>query len=248
MRHFVWSTLLFCFCAACSSSSTEPSAGGSPPDASTGADSGTGGSGGGACTSAMDQLLNPVEKPSTGEVKILSADDGVKTVYVDASAGGTQESSKNPRVYLNLETAQKIAVTDRTATTSTQWDLAIKRPVIFTNSGHGGTGQGGAVFLVGTSFDGVTSADAGGKAFAGERFVDDQCNPQVDQTNAVKTSFDAWYDYDQATNGVSPKAGTWLVKGATGKLYKLEITSYYANPDGTVGQAGGRYTLRIGAL
>jgi hypothetical protein len=47
---------------------------------------------------------------------------------------------------------------------------------------------------------------------------------------------------------LTPHAGTWIVKGATGKLYKVQILSYYATPDGGVGQAGGRYTLKVGAL
>lgn len=246
MKHIVWSLLFTC--VACSSSSTEPSGAAPAPDASTTEPDGGGGGARTSCTSAMDQLLRPVEKEAAADVIVLSEAGGVKTVYVDASAGGSQESAKNPRVYLNLETVTRVAVTDRSAVTSTEWDLAIKRPVLFTNGGHGGSGQGGAVFLAGKEIETVTSADADGKAFGGEVFVDAECNPQVDPTNAVKTSFDGWYDYDQASNGLSPKPGTWIVKGATGKLYKLAIDSYYANPDGTVGESGGRYKLRIGAL
>jgi hypothetical protein len=142
----------------------------------------------------------------------------------------------------------KVSVTDKTAETSTAWDLSIKRPVLFTNSGDGGSGKGGAVFLAGQDFDAVTAGDASGKTLVTERFFDSDCNAQVDQTGAVKTSFDGWYDYNQSNNTLTPKAGTWLVKGGSGKLYKVQILSYYATPDGGVGQAGGRYTLKVGAL
>lgn len=227
----------------------ESGAGGSPDSGKPVADGGSdSGGNGNSCTAAKEQLLKPIASVSTGDVTVLADASGIKTVYVDGSAGGTQASSTNPRLYLNLETANKVSVTDKTAETSTGWDLSIKRPILFTNSGDGGSGQGGAVFLAGIDFDGVTAADATGKTFAKERFFDADCNPQVDQTGAAKTSFDGWYDYNQSNNQLTPKTGTWLVKGGTGKLFKLEIRSYYATPDGGVGQAGGRYTLRIGAL
>lgn len=262
MKRLAWLTVLMC--AGCSSDpSASPGAsatddggrdapivdsGNPKPVPDTGLPPQDAGADGGSCSAAKEQLLKPIASVSTGDVTVLSDAAGVKTVYVDGSAGGTQPSATNPRLYLNLETVTKVSVTDKTAETSTGWDLSIKRPILFTNSGDGGSGQGGAVFLPGIDFDGVTSADANGKTFAKETFFDADCNPQLDPTNAVKTSFDGWYNYDPATNGLSPKTGTWLVKGGTGKLFKLEIRSYYATADGGVGQAGGRYTFRIGAL
>gem|GEM_PF-937006 len=215
--------------------------GGRTTDATTDAEAGA------TCTAAREQLLKPIDAVSTGAVDVLATNGAVRTVYVDASAGGTAAASTNPRVYLSLDTAAKANVTDETAPTSTGWDLALKRAVLFTNSGDGGSGQGGAV-LVTKSFESVTAADASGKVFAAESFFEPDCTAKVDATGAVKTSFDGWYDYDMATNGLSPRAGTWLVKGATGKLFKLRIVSYYATPEGGVGQAGGRYQLEVGAL
>ncbi len=216
--------------------------GGTLPDAGGDADSG-----GVQCTAAAEQLLKPIDAVSTGQVTVLSEAAGAKTLFVDASAGGTAGASTNPRLYVNIETGTRVDVTDKTASTSSTWDLAIKRPILFTNSGDGGSGQGGAV-LIAKAFDAVTSADATGATFAAESFFEADCTPKLDQTGAVKTSFDGWYDYDEATNGLAPHAGTWLVKGGTGKVYKVEILSYYATPDGGVGQSGGRYTLRVGAL
>jgi hypothetical protein len=211
----------------------------------------TGGTDAGAltaqCTSAAEQLLKPVDSVSTGAVTVLEDAAGAKTLFVDASAGGTQGAATNPRIYLNLETAVRVDVTDKTAFASTAWDVAIKRPILFTNSGDGGSGRGGSK-MVEKEFDAVTTADAAAETFAQESFFDANCTAKVDQTGAVKTSFDGWYNYDQATNGVSPKAATWIIRGGTGKLYKLRVLSYYANPDGTTGQAGGRYTIKVAAL
>jgi hypothetical protein len=204
---------------------------------------------GGACTAARDQLLKPIDAVSTGGVRLLSEQGGVRTLYVDASAGGVQGGSTNPRLYLALGTGTKVEVTDNSAPSSTAWDLALKRPVLFTNSGDGGAGVGGAV-RIDKEFSLVTASDGAGKAFSPESFLENEtCAAKVDATGAVKTSFDGWYAYEQATNILTPAAATWIVKGAAGAaLYKVRIVSYYATDDGGVGQAGGRYVLEVAAL
>ena len=177
----------FVVVAACSSdpeTTPSPDAGGAGTNDGGGGSSGDGGvsgdgsgpgDGGGktdaaaSCTAAAEQLLKPVDTVSTGEVTVLSESAGIKTLFVDAAAGGAAGAATNPRLYVNLETTSRVAVTDKTATTSTEWDLAIKRPILFANSGDGGSGQGGAV-LVAKDFDAVTMADTSGKTFAPESF------------------------------------------------------------------------------
>jgi hypothetical protein len=102
--------------------------------------------------------------------------------------------------------------------------------------------------LLAKAFDDVSAADATDAEYATEKFFDDECNPIVDLTGTAATSFSSWYDYDPATHVLSPAAGTWLVRSANGKPYKLEIRSYYATPDGGMGLAGGAFLLRVGAL
>lgn len=200
------------------------------------------------CTAAIEAALKPISTVSTGAVMVLSDVGGVKTLYVDASAGGINAQDMNPRIYLSLDGATKVAVTDAMARTSTMWDLALKRPILFTNSGDAGPGTGGTLF-VGKAFDQVTAADAAGKMFAVEHFVDAACVQQTDATGALLTTFDGWYDYDQQTNAVTPKPNTTLiVRGATGKLFKLAVLNYYSTPDGGTGMAGGIYTLKVAAL
>jgi len=201
-----------------------------------------------SCTSARDTALKPIEKVSTGEVKTLDTAGDVKTLYIDASAGGSAMASTNPWIYLDLSTATRVDVDDRTALTATTWDLAIKRPILRTSSGDSGPGSGGAVFLAGKSFGAVTDAEAKAAKPRAEDWFDDECTPKTDPTGAIKTSFDGWYDYDAATMKLSPAAGTWIVRGAKGALYKLEIQTYYSNPDGAVGATSARYKLRIAAV
>lgn len=251
---FVLTSLL----AGCSSSSettdSPPDGGGGTPEAAAPIDAAidtstpTPDGGPASCSAAEEALLKPVDTVSTGDVTVLADAAGIKTLYVDASAGGPQGAATNPRVYVDLATGSRVGVSDKAAKTSTAWDVAIERPILFTNSGDGGAGQGGAIFLAGKDFDAVTAADASGTTFAAESFFDEQCVAKVDPTGAVKTSFDGWYDYEQSTNQLTPKSGTWLVRGGAGALFKVAILSYYAAPDGGVGQSGGRYTLKVGAL
>jgi hypothetical protein len=233
--------------AACGSDS-DPAPDAGTPGSDAAADSALPDATGPRCREAAEQLLLPIDSVSTGDVTVLAESQGAKTIYVDASAGGTSAQAMNPRLYLNLETAKRVDVTDRSAATSTAWDLAIKRPILFTNGGDGGSGQGGSVFLADREFASVTSSDIASATFARESFFEADCTPKLDPTNAVSTTFVDWYDYDPSNNGVTPKAGTWLVKGGTGKIYKVRILSYYATPDGGTGMSGGRYTLEIGAL
>lgn len=236
------------FAAACSSDAELPSEGKQPsegrPDAG---DTPVPDAGGPSCTAALDALLTPKDAVSSGDVAVLSDEDGVRTLYVDASAGGTMAAAENPRLYLDLAAARRVDVTDLAARESTEWDLALKRPVLFSNGGDGGPGSGGAVFVE-TGFDAVTRTDAEALSIPAESFVDGECAPKLDATNAVRTSFDGWYAYDTANNTLAPTPGTWIVKGGRGALFKLEILSYYATPEGDTGGASGHYTLRVGAL
>jgi hypothetical protein len=246
-RNLAYGLLSTLVLAACSSSTN--TTGGTASDAATSdvatSDAGTGDGGGGTCTAAIEQTLKPIDKVSTRNVSILSDTGGVKTLFVDATAGGITAAATNPYIYVNLERGQRVDVTDKSARTSTDWDLALKRQVIFTNSGDGGSGQGGTTSTA-KAFDQVTSADA--TNFQTESFFDQDCNAKLDQINSIMTTFSDWYDYDTGTNALSPKATTYIVKGGTGKQYKISIQNYYGTPDGGTGQAGALFIMKVAAL
>jgi hypothetical protein len=238
--------------AACSSSTntggtaTLADGGGSTVDGGGATDAPSGGT---ACTSARDQLLLPIDKVATAEVSVLGDSGGVRTIYVDASVGGPANAAKSPRVYVNLATGTRVDVTDKTAPQSTAWDLALKRSVLFTNSGDAGVGQGGAVQLAST-FASVTAAAANAASVQKEVFFDADCNPQLDPTGAPSTTFSDWYNYDQATNIPTPKDVTYIVQGGTGLKYKVGIKAYDGLPDGGTrnNTSTGFYVLQVSAL
>jgi hypothetical protein len=124
----------------------------------------------------------------------------------------------------------------------------VKRAVLYTNDGDGGPGHGGAVLLDGTDFASVTSANAASATFAKESFFDASCNPNVDATGDVMTTFSGWYDYNQQQHTLTPHPGTFLVKGASGKTYKLAIVTYYGEADGGTGTLGGYFIVKVAAL
>jgi len=240
---------------ACSSTNTIQGSDGGTSGTSGGEDAGadTGTSSGGnpnQCTAARKDLLLPIDKTSTGQVKVISEADGAKTVYVDATAGGFNNAVKNPRIYIDLTEMKRVDKTDTAAPESTDWDLSLKRVVLFTNGGDAAIGVGGAA-IVSKAFASVTAADADAATIKTEKFFDDECKAQVDRTGAVLTTFSDWYDYDDATRIPTPKANTtFIVKGAKGKRWKVAIKAYDANADGTPTNnvSTGGYLLQVAEL
>lgn len=257
MTDRIFSLLVVTLLAGCSSSSNVAGAGdagttndanasdaGNTPDP----DAGTG-TGGSQCTSARDQLLPPVDKVSEGAVSVVSDSDGVKQIYIDATANG--QAATNPRVYVDLATGTRVDLTDKAATSSKDWDLAFKREIIFTNSGDAGPGAGGAAVLS-KPFASVTTSDLASADIAPEAFFGEECAPKTDATGAPLTTFTDWYDYNMnAGHRVTPKANrTYLVRGGTGRTYKVGIKAYNALPDGgsRSPDAKGFYLLEVSAM
>lgn len=241
MKHVISLALLSLVACGGSSNNTTP-------DAASQLDSAGSDTGSGGCTAARATLLGSVNSVSTGNVTVLSSGSGTATLYIDASAGGIKNQTANPWIYVSLTSDSRVSITDPGSLTSTAWDLALKRQALYTNDGDGGPGSGGAVFIQ-SDFASVTSADATAATLGTEKFFDADWNAMTDPSGAPLTTFSSWYDYDMTTHVLTPTAGTWLVRGGTGRLYKLKIDSYYSNPDGSEGNGdGGTFKIEVGAL
>lgn len=128
--------------------------------------------------------------------------------------------------------------TGASTTSETEWDIAFRGTTIAVNGGvvTGTTdeptrnGDAGASIATGT-FAGITDAD-------GLTFTQDAAT-----AFAIPTGSDnGWYNYNPATNIITPIPGKVLViRTHDGKYAKLEILSYYkdapAEPDGFVDEA-----------
>jgi len=198
------------------------------------------------CTSARKTLLGPVAQPSTGGVKVVSNENGVTKIYVDATAGGINNAKKNARIYIKLD-GTKVEISDEAAFTSSDWDLALKRTDLYTNGGDSGPGKG-AGRLVNKDFAAVTAVDA--ENVSQERFFTGDCEPNVDEASFVATTFTGWYDYAESNNIPRAKKGiSFVVKSADGTLHKVGIISNTGNPDGTTNApATARYLLQVSKL
>jgi len=200
------------------------------------------------CSSARDTAVGPIDAVSDGVVKIVSDTAGTRTVYIDATAGGFSAARDNPYTYVSLKTGARVDITDKAAFDSTGWDLAFKRATVHTNSGDAGPGLGGAAFLAGKTFDAVTVADGTSATTKIEDWFDADCQPYLDMTNAIKTSMYGWYNYDGATMQITPKTGTFIVKGAGGELYKLAIETFYGTETGGTGTVSAKFIVKYAAL
>ena len=202
---------------------------------------GVGGSGGEAasCETVRAGLLGPIDTVSTGLVQVTSdANAALVTMVIDASAGGYMAAANNPYIYVSLAAKARVDVSDLQADSSAAWDLALKRDNIRSNGGDSGPGNAQVAALVGADFDTTTATAATDADFAQDSFIDPAtCEPSVDAVGKPLTTFDGWYDYNAATNGVAPADRVYLVRGANGtSLYKLKITGYYVDvPDGQGG-------------
>jgi hypothetical protein len=48
---------------------------------------------------------------------------------------------------------------------------------------------------------------------------------------------------------LTPAPGTWIVRGGTGRLFKVRIVTYYAAPGGGAGMGpGGNYLFEVASL
>jgi hypothetical protein len=227
-------------------------------DGGAGVGGGEGGSEPVVCTQARTDALGAIEEVSEGEVLVLEEGDGEATIWVDATAGGLPEQANNPWIYVDFTTLGRVDVDDVQADSDTTWDLALKRPVLRANNHDGGLAGEGASAHLDAEFDDVTADDIDGADFELEGWFDEDCNLRTDQTGSIFTSFsgdangvnpdpDGWYQYANAV--VTPAPGTWLVRGGSGdEVFKIAILDYYANDDGTSGQAGGRFLIRVAPL
>ena len=103
---------------------------------------------------------------------------------------------------------------------TTKWDFGVRFVSIIVNSHASGPGNGGVITQDGV-FDSYTTAPTTGYAY-------DTTSTNLAIDNGFTTG---WYNYDDATHVLSPKAGKFFViKTADGHYAKMEVLAVdYAN-------------------
>jgi hypothetical protein len=159
-----------------------------------------------ACTKSDSTTVMPVTAVT---VKDIPAD-----TLVGLSAQGIPITNGKYTFY----SLEKNAVVPNSDSASSKWDIAFMATKIITNGGTSGTGLGGAFIYTGL-FDALTTVPT----------------DSVFKTDNAPSSYaitygsgKGWYNYDGLTNIITPLAGRVLViRTASGKYAKMEITSYY---------------------
>lgn len=159
-----------------------------------------------ACSKSTTTTVMPVTAVT---VKDIPAD-----TVVGLSAQGIPITNGKYTFY----SLEKNAIVPNTDSATTKWDIAFLATRIITNGGTSGSGLGGAYIQTGL-FDDLKTISA----------------DSVFKTDNAPTSYaitsgsgKGWYTYDGLNNLITPLAGRVLViRTASGKYAKMEITSYY---------------------
>lgn len=142
----------------------------------------------------------------------------VRDIPADTVVGLSAQGAPITKGVYTFYSLEKNAIVPNTDSASTKWDIAFMATRIIINGGTSGTGQGGAFIYTGL-FDDLKTIPT----------------DSVFKTDNAPTSYaitagsgKGWYTYDGLNNLITPLAGRVLViRTASGKYVKMEITSYY---------------------
>jgi len=164
------------------------------------------------CACAEDLQLD-TEPEASEPVVTEPAGENAFTTRVDASSSDTW-------IYFSFLSGGEVIPAD--PATSIDWDLAFQRFHIISNGGASGSAGAAVAVIPDQPFDAVLEAPV-------EGYVADLPDGDDDDT-VVDSAFeegDDWYDYDQATNRLSPRPRVYVVQTGRGTRYKLAILDYY---------------------
>ncbi len=205
--------------------------------------------------SCVDQLILDLslhdDKISDDEVSTTTdGDDFITTV--DASAGGYNNATSNPWVYVKFtdEGAERVDIDDESALESMDWDMALRRFIVRLNGGSSGPSCVGAVSFLEQSYDELTEI-ADGLSFAVDDYYTSDCtiiNDSSGLPGSPQVVLGTWWEYPGC---VATTDNPHLVQLADGRIFKLVIESYYESDQETCNETGSApnadsaiYTLR----
>lgn len=170
-------------------------------------------------TACKKDEATPINTTNDGTFKVFTQGKvtTVQNLIADTIIGLTpigQPYGANKFTFFSIENNTLVASSD---SATNRWDVAFRGTTILTNSGTSGPGAGGAFVQIGT-FDALTAVPA-----------DSVFKTDASPVYAITTgSGKGWYNYDGANNLITPLPGRVLViRTASGKYAKLEITNYY---------------------
>lgn len=176
----------------------------------------------GACAEDLSQRLEPDAAPAVdGPMAVEDLGGGVREARVDAM-------DNEEWIYMSLE--QGKAVASEEEADATAWDIAARRFHFKLNGGASGSGDAAVALLPGAVFDDLVEVPADAM------FLTDQADADADGVPEYVMSIGdtRWYDYSVMTHVLTPKDMVYVIRGADGSHYKLQMLDYY-NMAGTAG-------------
>ncbi len=171
----------------------------------------------------IDSLVNPGMPPNMGTVYM--------TYYYNPTADSKTLSGPTTQVVIPVGSntvyfsfATGGVVTPAYPTASTAWDLMFSNYNIGQNSGPNGPLGQAAAFYAFEFITDPTNIDTVKDVYAGQAAA-----PLF--PDAASSIFSGWYNYNEATHILTSKNLVYLIE-TKGKLYKIQIFSYYANVAG----------------
>ena len=119
-------------------------------------------------------------------------------------------------VYFSLRTGEVVTPSD--AASSDEWDLALQRTLIATNSGTTAGGVAGAK-VAELSYDELSETST--FDFEPDAMVE-SARPGVEPSSQNPVLTD-WYDYNVMTHALTPKANAFVVRDAVGGYHRVQI-------------------------
>jgi HmuY protein len=190
----------------------------------------------------LPALYQPVEAVSSGAVTTEPdpQQEEVFTTTVDASAGGSSGQAEQPFVYLDLDAAEgaaKVEIDDVAALESEEWDIALKRFVIRSNSGDSGIAD---VEVATVQAEELTfNDDVPSDRFADDDWSSADCALETDATGGPRTRFSNWYRVQAGR--FEPQPVVHLVR-LSGRYAEIDVLTYYG--DEADPKKSGVYVLR----
>ncbi len=208
------------------------------------------------CLDDMIWDLSLQTEVSGGDVTTVTDGDDFVTV-VDAQAGGVNNASDNPWVYVRFDAsgASRVDIDDETSLESADWHLAARRYLVRLNSGDGGPSCVGADAVTGFDYADIGSAPTDA-SYEEEDFYDDDCEIIPDSSGlgdaSPKFALDGWWEFKKGSGMgcVGTTMKPFVVQLETGEVIKLVIETYYGegqedcNSNGTTGSDSAMLTLR----
>ena len=187
---------------------------------------------------------------SDGSVE-TSLDDVDFVTLIDASAGGYNNATSNPWVYIKFEEsgATKVSIDDETALESMEWDMSLRRFMIRLNGGDSGPSCVASSTLLEGSYEELDSVPEGLTYFVDEFYTSDctLINDSSGLPGSPQLSLGSWWEYPGC---VKTTNYPHIIQLANGRVIKLRVEQYYGggqeecNTNNSPGTDSGKIILR----